>query len=360
MATEDQCGACGERNPDGSAFCLFCGSYLGWDEAGRGPTTSPGGPAPGVGSQATASRVAPAPGPSYDEPRTASSPGRVPTQRSPSSPSAPAGAPCPHCRQPNSPTRRFCSRCGYQITNPSAAAPARVRPAARRRWWNRWGDPEERRARREYRRSLPPLYRWRRVIVIVATLVGLSLLLTVMSKDPVGWLRDRWYDLRDTTTPLAEVTALEVTTSPPTRVPKRNVTDRDPSTVWGVTWHARPQTPSCGGGEADGYVELRWNQPIRVRKLEVEAGLAEGENDRDLEFRPEKIDVTYRAAPQPGPRVCRRLPLDDIADPQAVDLDTRQPVTALRISIASVFDAKNPKEEGPVSIRRLIVRSRPQ
>ena len=40
MATEDQCSACGERNPAGSAFCVFCGTYLGWEVAGQGPAAA--------------------------------------------------------------------------------------------------------------------------------------------------------------------------------------------------------------------------------------------------------------------------------------------------------------------------------
>src|SRR4029453_18451260 len=28
----DVCEACGERNPAGSAFCVYCGVYLGWDQ----------------------------------------------------------------------------------------------------------------------------------------------------------------------------------------------------------------------------------------------------------------------------------------------------------------------------------------
>jgi len=198
------------------------------------------------------------------------------------------------------------------------------------------------------------------VIVTVATVVGLSLLLMVMSEHPVGWLRDRWYDIRDETVPVADVAAIEVTTSPPNRYLVPHVTDHDPSTVWAITWQPGSRTPSCGGGEAEGYVELRWNQRVRVRKLEVDAGLAAGENDRDLEFKPKIIDVTYRAAAQRAVRGCRRFTLEDTADSQAVDLDTRRPVNALRISIASVFDAKNPREVRPVSIRSLIVRSRPQ
>src|SRR5579885_2588266 len=32
LTAEDVCSECGERNPPNSAFCVFCGHYLGWDE----------------------------------------------------------------------------------------------------------------------------------------------------------------------------------------------------------------------------------------------------------------------------------------------------------------------------------------
>src|SRR5699024_7697642 len=42
-AVNDVCTGCGEPNPPGTQFCLFCGIYLGWEERDGG---RPGGPAP--------------------------------------------------------------------------------------------------------------------------------------------------------------------------------------------------------------------------------------------------------------------------------------------------------------------------
>ncbi|MGB5951162.1 MAG: hypothetical protein WBG57_01470, partial [Ornithinimicrobium sp.] len=46
---EGQCEACGEPNPAGTQFCLFCGEYLGWTEA----TASTEDPPPSEGSSDT-------------------------------------------------------------------------------------------------------------------------------------------------------------------------------------------------------------------------------------------------------------------------------------------------------------------
>jgi hypothetical protein len=138
-----------------------------------------------------------------------------------------------------------------------------------------------------------------------------------------------------------------------------DVIDVDPATVWRRTWVAgSAPTTKCAKAEDAGYVELRWQPPIRVRMLQVDAGLAEGANDRDLQFRPETILVSYRTAS--SDRVCRSATIEDTGARRSLELDTEGDVNRLRISIGSVFDSTTPDEDGPSSIRRLIVRSRPE
>jgi hypothetical protein len=195
--------------------------------------------------------------------------------------------------------------------------------------------------------------------VTLAVLLGLVLLLTILGRDPVGWVKARWYDLRDTTVPVADVAARATpeTGGPPE--PNTSVVDADPATAWTTTWTARSAQPACGQAESQGFVALRWGDPTRVRQLQVDAGLQEGQNERGLEFRPATIDVTYRDAGGSGGRGCHRLTLRDTADRQSLDLDTEVAVRSLRVSVSSVFDSKTPEVDGPVSIRRLVVRSRP-
>ncbi|WP_167880527.1 hypothetical protein [Nocardioides guangzhouensis] len=193
----------------------------------------------------------------------------------------------------------------------------------------------------------------------LAVLVGLVLLLTVLGRDPVGWVKARWYDVRGTTVPVDGVTARATpeTGGPP--APNTLVVDADPATAWTITWKAKSPEPACGQGETQGVVVLRWGDPTRVRQLQVDAGLQEGQAERGLEFRPATIDVRYREAGGTGDRECRTLTLRDTADRQTLDLDTEVAVRSLRISVSSVFDSPTPEEDGPVSIRRIVVRSRP-
>ena len=234
------------------------------------------------------------------------------------------------------------------------APPPRTTSAQERGRWR----SEQRAAKREYRRSLPAVYRWRRVIVGLLSVVLVVVVVSVLGRDPVGWLKNRWYDLRGTTEPVAGVEALTRAPGSPRLSPVDEVLDADPATVWQRKWVAgSAPTTSCAKAEQAGYVELRWKPPVRVRMLQVDAGLAEGANDRDLEFRPETILVSYRTA---SGRVCWGVTIPDTGARRSLGLDTKSDVNRLRVSIGSVFDSTTPDEDGPVSIRRLIVRSRPQ
>ena len=182
--------ACGEPNPAGSAFCVFCGTYLGWEQPGHEPSP-PASAAPsasGAGVGTSPSAVPPS--------HPAGTPAPPPSPAPPSGPPPatvrpPSGTPCPQCGQDNPATRRFCSRCGHQLV--AAAAPPTRAPAARPA--DGW-DPERTGGTSgvppEPPRALPlaPGSRgarpcWWRVAVV----------LTLTGNNPMGWAQDRWRDL---------------------------------------------------------------------------------------------------------------------------------------------------------------------
>ena len=45
------------------------------------------------------------------------------------------------------------------------------------------------------------------MIVTVVAVLGTTLLLTVVGRDPVGWVKQRWYDVRGETEVISDVTA---------------------------------------------------------------------------------------------------------------------------------------------------------
>ncbi len=186
---EDVCTACGERNPAGSAFCLYCGVYLGWDQATaeqREPSSvavqHPGPAQTPTPTGETPRQTAPAVVPQYEDVSGRPKPGEVA---------------CPQCGVPNAATLRFCSKCGKAL-RPSLPTTQALTAVSTQSWWQRLWDPKDRRARREYRRSLPPFYRWRRVIVGVGGLAAVLVVLSVVGKNPVSWAKDRLYDVRGT------------------------------------------------------------------------------------------------------------------------------------------------------------------
>jgi hypothetical protein len=346
VATEDQCAACGERNPAGSTFCVFCGTYLGWDEPGRGPVAAPQPPQPTVSPVDIAQPPPTATGPAAWTPQPASG---SPTPQT----VLPGG--CPSCGQQNDSTRRFCSRCGTPL---AAAAPRLVAPSqqatdTRRGWWP-FGDPAERRARRDYRRSLPLLYRWRRVIVTALVLILIPLLLTAVGRDPVGWAKDRWYDLRGSTDPIPDVTAKAV---PPDSVPLPydvlGVVDNSASDAWATEWRSGTATAGdCGGAEGVGQILLVLKEPTRIRGLDIWTGVSDP-GERRRQFRPRRLDVSF------GKDGCVSDELTDTAERQRVDFDTEVEVGSVTIAIGSTFAPDVNPARNLVAIGRIVLLRRP-
>jgi hypothetical protein len=317
VATDDQCSACGERNPPGSAFCVFCGTYLGWNE-----------PASGTGPESSASTR---PTVAQEAAGTESATVATPRPAPPPLVEAVAGTPCPRCGQPNTAERRFCSRCGYTLVAAQTGLTQRRPPPRRVGWWARLTHPEERRARREYRRSLPAFYRWRRVIVTVGLVVVVAVVLALTGNNPVGYVRNWW---RDHTGDLQAIGNVTATAAPPHSVaPSYDVADlvHPRKGVWATAWPVHRLAPmSCGTTAAQaGRIVLSWNHPRRVRRLDVWAGLAG--DGRMNQSRPKKLDVGY------GADGCTRLSLLDTADRQLLPFDSGTAVKRLVISVGAVY-----------------------
>lgn len=329
MATEAQCGECGESNPSDSAFCLLCGAYLGWNEPGKGPQVDVARPTPTAEAVPSVTGARPATGAETQaaapqQPLTTSSP--LPTTRSTA---VPGKNPCPSCGHPNDVGRRFCGRCGFVLVTPTPAQRERAPAPAAGRWmW--WGDPKERAARRAYRRSLPPLYRWRRVIVGLVLVVLVGAVLSVLDNNPVAWLRDRWTAWTADLVPIPDVAArADPQGSVAATYAVASLTDSDRRTAWATPWPAGTETASSCGASSVGGVVLTWSPAARVYRIDVRAGLASDDDQRNNQFQPARVDISIAGE-------CVKMPLGPGAGWQQQSVDVKAPVSTLTLTVAGV------------------------
>jgi hypothetical protein len=211
-------------------------------------------------------------------------------------------------------------------------------------------NPEERRAKRQYRRSLPPFYRWRRVIVTIAIVVVAALALTLTGNNPVGYLKDRWRDLTVEPVVIDGVAATAEGFVAPGYHVARLPGPR--SEAWATRWPHDPGPPGdCGRSQAAGWVVLHLNHPTHVRKLYVWAGL--GSDSRQSQFRPKRLDVRYSATG------CKEFTLADTADRQELSLDTGTAVRSLAISVGDAYAPRSTPSHDLVAIGGIEVLYRP-
>jgi hypothetical protein len=225
------------------------------------------------------------------------------------------------------------------------------RPAAppQRGWW----DPEARAARREYRRSLPPLYRWRRVLVTLAVVVAVGLVLTLTGNNPVGYVQERWRALTGELEPLDGVTA---TARPKGSVAPTYDIENLPGSreeAWATAWPAGATAAGeCWETPADGAIVLRWDEPTRVLGLDVWAGLDADNSERARQFLPKVLGVRFEG-------LCVPLDLESTPDRQRLRFDTKTEVTSLVITVADVYPNSATPAENLVAIGGIDVLHQP-
>lgn len=350
----DVCEACGEQNPAGSAFCVYCGVYLGWDEGEDEPQAGRSQPAAGPTVPATAPVTA-QPQPDPGTQRIAAESPATPTAPIPV---VPAGqAPCPACGHPNPQTRRFCGRCGHALRPGGGGTMTAPRQPQHRSWWQRFRDPVDRRARRDYRRSLPLLYRWRRVL-IVALVIGLTIgIAYALGQDPVGWAKAKYYDVRDSVVVVEGIGFQAVPEgSTANGYDAAALGSAESDDAWATAWSPQAVVPAqaCNGQKAaTGTVRLALPGPERVRKLEIVSGLPEGDNDRPFQFRPSRLLVMY------GEGGCTPIDLKDDSGVQTFAIDTGQPVSALTLAVAAAYPARADARQDLVALSGVTVYARP-
>jgi hypothetical protein len=378
------CEACGTSNPPGTEFCTNCNSYLAWD---RSVLAKP----PGQSSRSATPNPAGSTAPTSQQAQQEWTPQPTPGAANPGGPSPAAadhsyptqgyvdpsqgyydagydqgayyqggyyqgGSPtleeqaytdisCPSCGTINPPTRRFCSHCGYAFFYGDAdpyAGYGYISPAAQ--------AAQDRAARKAYRRSLPPLYRWRRVIIGVLVAALIVIVAVVLRSDPVGIVKGAWYGLRQQ---YVWVRPVQVAIVPAEATAAKS----DPAALvdeseneWTMNWTPSGVSP-CGPAPGTGFIVLTF-APTRIRLIQIAPGLAETNPERKLQPLPKVLGVDF------GDGACQTIDLTARTGQQVFKIDSKKEVTQMRIGIGSAFTAgANP--EPKISLTEVILKAYP-
>ena len=317
------CPSCAEANTSSVLFCVFCGQYLGWDEdsnVSRSTESSgPVGPQPAVAEEPFVRQTATDSTTPHVEERDEQP--VVPTR-------SVASTSCPACGRTNDSTHRFCAKCGHQFNFiPASSQPIQPRWGWRS-WWARLRDPHDRASRRAYRRALPAVYRWRRVLI--ALLVGALIVAAgyVTDANPGAWARDRWSDIFYRNR-LVEVLPNSVSIEPANATAKGSpdmLVDND-ADAWSMKW--TKDTEGCRT-PGTGVITLTIEPAVRVRQIIVYPGL-QNLKARGKEFRPRSMGVAYGEGDPCASEA--RHELQDKVGEQTIEVDSKHPVTAVHFVV---------------------------
>ncbi len=364
------CEACGEPNPPGTQFCRNCNEFLAWDKAStESPPTTTTSTAPTVPVTPVVAETVP-----ISQQQTVSIPAveqSAADQTYVDQTAVDQGyvdqgyvdqgyvdqgyvdqgyteIACPTCGTVNPPTRRFCSHCGYSFVAGQGTDPYVD--------WGAWTPQamaaRDREAARAYRRSLPPLYRWRRVIIAVlvfALFIGFGALLQL---GPVALAQDGWHRL---TKQYETVSGVQVMVNPTTA----SAPDSNPQSLvdsseqeWTMAWAPTGESPTCGAAPGTGTLIFTF-PATRVRQVIIWPGLDADNPQRELQPQPQVIGIGFPDGS------CHPATLKAKAEAQRIAVDSGAPVTQLRLGIASTYPP--PADTRPlISLTEVTIRSYPE
>jgi len=369
------CQECGEANPQGEAFCSNCKAFLAWDSTTLIKAVREGGSPPGsTPPAATAARTA--------SPQSTSGPSGPPLQPSPAGASAalgptiaepaprphdvasnPATSPmaghgpalptvggetvpptskaCPRCGQSNPRRVRFCTSCGYcfvRLAVPQSNEPSPAQAAA-----------ADRTARREYRRTLPAFYRWRRVGISVITVMALILAGVVTGGNPGRSFKDGWYWL---TKQYVAVTPVVAAVDPTAVVQGSDPARLVDGTVKEFTMNWAPgSVAACGPAPGTSWMTLSITS-TRIRRIVVYPGLDRENPKRAMQPLPKSIAISFDGGP------CRLLGLSTSPGPVDIDIDSGEAVSQVRVGIAEAYPVGQDAEQA-ISITEIVLKKYP-
>jgi hypothetical protein len=217
------------------------------------------------------------------------------------------------------------------------------------RWWG--GDAAERAARRSYRRSLPPLYRWRRVLVALGVVGLLSALAFVLPVDPIDRAKDAWQRWTTDARAVSEVRAeADPANSVAPTYTAGSVVDGDSLNAWATAWPEGTRPPEdCAGAAGVGGLVLSWDGDVEIDSLSIRAGLHPEAPDPDAAVQPKVVALLAEGE-------CDQVTLKAGRDWQEVSVDLPVETSSVRLFVAEVFE-RDGGTPGLVAISELQVKT---
>jgi hypothetical protein len=171
--------------------------------------------------------------------------------------------------------------------------------------------------------------------------------------DPIGWGRDRWYDVRNTLEPVNATAAVD---PPDQEIPDFGpglAVDGNPDTAWATGWNGGTGNPECGDQPTTAGLLLTLARPADLREIRVLAGLPAGNPNRLVQNRPSRIELRFSDG------TCQVRPLANRGDEQIVQLDPLDSTTtSLRVDVVDVLPPATGESE-LVAISDIALRARP-
>jgi hypothetical protein len=323
------CAQCGEPALAATQFCGVCGAFLNWDGENAGET-APGRTAQPQNTQPQSAQ------PKTAQPQTGQPDVVQPAEQRPpvrqrlpeatgTRPPAPGDLICGNCGQGNTPTRKFCSRCGSSLAEAVAVALPwwrRVFPGRKPKQHKAGTRPgkdgvRRRRGGEETRRRVGRLVR--RAIAVAVLLAGLVYAAYEPFRDTVN---SQALALKDT------VAGIFVTRYTPVRPTKVTATAEEPGHGANLVSDNASNTywaaPVAG---AEPALLLTFDRPVDLRKVIVRVGIGD---DFQSAHRPQKVHLVYSTGKTYD------LTLADTPDAQDVTIENSAGATSVEMHVVAL------------------------